>query len=188
MVDVIYCDFMRAFDTVPHKRLIRKLETYGVTGNLLNWIHSFLTGRKQRVCVGGTFSMWTVEFPKVRSWDPFCLFYSSMTFRKQFKITRTYIFLRMIQKYSEPYIMMMIVKNYRKIWTPSTPGQMIPSWTHASLPTSKCTKPIPHRTLKTSSYIYFIRKRYGCHLRWTPNFWAAPKRKDKQGQLNSRNH
>ena len=59
MVDVIYCDFMRAFDTVPHKRLIHKLETYGVTGNLLNWIHSFLTGRKQRVCVGGTFSMWT---------------------------------------------------------------------------------------------------------------------------------
>ena len=59
MVDVIYCDFMRAFDTVPHRRLIRKLETYGVTGNLLNWIHSFLTGRKQRVCVGGTFSMWT---------------------------------------------------------------------------------------------------------------------------------
>ena len=57
MVDVIYCDFMRAFDTVPHKRLIRKLETYGVTGNLLTWIHSFLTGRKQRVCVGGTFSM-----------------------------------------------------------------------------------------------------------------------------------
>ena len=56
---VIYCDFMRAFDTVPHRRLIRKLETYGVTGNLLNWIHSFLTGRKQRVCVGDTFSMCT---------------------------------------------------------------------------------------------------------------------------------
>ena len=57
-MDVIYCDSMRAFDTVPHRRLIYKLETYGETDNLLNWIHSFLTGRKHRVCVGGTFSMW----------------------------------------------------------------------------------------------------------------------------------
>ena len=85
--------------------------------------------------------MWSVEFPKVRSWDPFCLFYSSMTFRKQFKITRTYIFLQMIQKYSEPYIMMMIVKNYRKIWTPSTPGQMIPSWNFIHKNVNTCESP-----------------------------------------------
>jgi hypothetical protein len=57
-VDMVYLDFAKAFDTVPHKRLIMKLEGYGVTGNLLEWIREFLEGRKQRVVVDGVFSGW----------------------------------------------------------------------------------------------------------------------------------
>jgi hypothetical protein len=56
MIDVIYCDFMKAFDKVPHKRLIKKLTAYGIEGNLLNWIQSFLTGRQQQVVINGIIS------------------------------------------------------------------------------------------------------------------------------------
>ena len=46
-------DFEKAFDTVPHRRLIGKLESYGVSGNILNWIKAFLSGRSQIVKVKG---------------------------------------------------------------------------------------------------------------------------------------
>ena len=48
-----------AVDTVPHERLLRKVEAYGIGGPLLGWIRSFLTGRKQRVRVGEDSSKWT---------------------------------------------------------------------------------------------------------------------------------
>jgi hypothetical protein len=53
VVDTIYFDFKKAFDMVPHKRLIAKLESYGVKGKLLKWIEEFLTGRQQCVIVNG---------------------------------------------------------------------------------------------------------------------------------------
>ena len=52
-VDAIYLDFRKAFDTVPHKRLINKLYGYGVRGHLLQWIKEFLTDRQQYVSVNG---------------------------------------------------------------------------------------------------------------------------------------
>ena len=57
--DVIYMDFMKAFDKVPHERLLRKIEAYGIGGPQLGWIRSFLTGRKQRVRVDEDSSKWT---------------------------------------------------------------------------------------------------------------------------------
>jgi len=59
-VDAVYLDFAKAFDTVPHMRLMTKLERYGVSGKLLEWIRQFLIGRKQRVGVAGSFSEWTM--------------------------------------------------------------------------------------------------------------------------------
>ena len=43
-VDVIYFDFMKAFDTVPHHRLLTKLKAHGIQGETLNWIKAFLIG------------------------------------------------------------------------------------------------------------------------------------------------
>lgn len=57
-VDVIYMDFQKAFDKVPHQRLLHKLAGYGITGNILKWIESFLLGRKQRVHIKGVYSDW----------------------------------------------------------------------------------------------------------------------------------
>ena len=53
-VDAIYMDFKKAFDTVPHKRLLLKLDAIGIKGNTQNWIRKFLEGRNQRVVVNGT--------------------------------------------------------------------------------------------------------------------------------------
>ena len=58
-VDVAYLDFRRAFDSVPHLRLLQKLHDMGVRGLLLEWLRLFLTGRKQRVVVNGSVSDWT---------------------------------------------------------------------------------------------------------------------------------
>ena len=57
--DVIYLDFSKAFDTVPHKRLIKKLEAYGIVNKTLNWIKAFLINREQRVTLGDSISEWS---------------------------------------------------------------------------------------------------------------------------------
>jgi len=57
-VDVIYLDFAKAFDKVPHRRLVMKLASHGIRGNVLRWIEEWLKGRKQRVCCNGAFSDW----------------------------------------------------------------------------------------------------------------------------------
>ena len=56
IVDTIYLDFQKAFDTVPHRRLMGKLQSYGVKGRILMWTKSFLTGRIQVVKVNGSVS------------------------------------------------------------------------------------------------------------------------------------
>ena len=53
VIDSIYLDFAKAFDTVPHTRLMIKLESFGISGEVLAWIKSFLTGRTQIVKVNG---------------------------------------------------------------------------------------------------------------------------------------
>ena len=50
-VDVILLDLAKAFDTVPHTRLVHRLRSYGINGQLLRWIESFLMNRSQQVTV-----------------------------------------------------------------------------------------------------------------------------------------
>ena len=54
--DVIYLDFCKAFDSVPHLRLLNKLQAYGISGKLLTWIKCFLNNRRQRVRINGSYS------------------------------------------------------------------------------------------------------------------------------------
>ena len=55
---MILLDFAKAFDTVPHKRLLLKISKYGIKGQVLDWIKSFLSKRRQRVILGDSKSDW----------------------------------------------------------------------------------------------------------------------------------
>ena len=57
-VDAIYFDFQKAFDSVPHRRLLKKVEACGISDPLLQWIDSFLTNRYQRVVLRNAESPW----------------------------------------------------------------------------------------------------------------------------------
>ena len=58
-VDAFYLDFSKAFDRVPHQRLLSKLKAHGITGPILTWIKSWLSGRKQKVVLNGSSSGWS---------------------------------------------------------------------------------------------------------------------------------
>ena len=57
-VDVVYLDFAKAFDKVPKLRLLEKIRSMSITGNILGWIENWLTDRRQRVKVGNSLSEW----------------------------------------------------------------------------------------------------------------------------------
>lgn len=65
-VDVIYLDFQKAFDKVPHKRLLLKLKSLGIVGEIYGWIEDWLKEREQRVVYLGSHSEWI----KVKSGVP----------------------------------------------------------------------------------------------------------------------
>ena len=55
-VDGAYTDLSKAFDTISHKKLLLKLQAYGIQGSLLKWIESFLSDRSQSVVINSTLS------------------------------------------------------------------------------------------------------------------------------------
>ncbi|CAM5121275.1 unnamed protein product [Eretmochelys imbricata] len=57
-VDLIYLDFSKVFDTVPHGELLVKLEKMGINTKIERWIRNWLTGRLQRVQLKGELSGW----------------------------------------------------------------------------------------------------------------------------------
>ena len=57
-VDIVYLDFAKAFDKVPHRRLIMKCQGLGISGKVLAWIAEWLKDRKQRVVLNGKASGW----------------------------------------------------------------------------------------------------------------------------------
>ena len=57
-VDIIYLDFQKAFDKVPHDILMEKVREAGIIGKLADWIENWLDGRSQRVGVNGEYSDW----------------------------------------------------------------------------------------------------------------------------------
>ena len=56
--ECIYTDFRKAFDTVPHRRLMKKIKAYGIASNICQWIENWITGRKQKILTNGVESEW----------------------------------------------------------------------------------------------------------------------------------
>ena len=57
-VDIVFLDFRKAFNTVSHPVLIKKLGDCGVDTHTVKWVTNWLEGRTQRVVVDGSFSTW----------------------------------------------------------------------------------------------------------------------------------
>ena len=57
-MDVVYLDFQKAFDKVPHQRLLLKLKAHGIGNDVINWIEKWLTNRRQRAKVDGQILNW----------------------------------------------------------------------------------------------------------------------------------
>ncbi|KAF7241621.1 NAD(P) transhydrogenase, mitochondrial [Varanus komodoensis] len=57
-VDVVYLDFSKAFDKVPHDILVEKLRSFGIHQSTGRWIRAWLTDRKQKVTISGESSGW----------------------------------------------------------------------------------------------------------------------------------
>jgi len=53
-LDVIYLDYRKAFDSVPHRRLLEKLKTFGINGKLLQWLE-FSHVKNNEDCTEGNF-------------------------------------------------------------------------------------------------------------------------------------
>ena len=107
-VDVVYLDFQKAFDKVPHQRLILKLKAHGIGNDVINWIEKWLTHRRQRVILDGEISNWK----SVLSGVPQGSVLGPMLF---LIYIAKYSNLQMTQKYSERLQMIQINKVYRLI-------------------------------------------------------------------------
>ncbi|XP_028413970.1 uncharacterized protein LOC114536830 [Dendronephthya gigantea] len=69
--DVLFLDFAKAFDSVDHAILLKKIKSYGISGNMYKWFTDYLHGRTQRVVIDGVASDWshvTSGVPQVVSW------------------------------------------------------------------------------------------------------------------------
>ena len=72
-IECIYCDFKKAFDKIPYQRLLTKVESYGIKGEILGWIKAFLSNRTHQIIVNGESSQYknvTSGIPQGRVLNP----------------------------------------------------------------------------------------------------------------------
>ena len=60
-INSFFLDLKKAFDTINHNLLLKKLERYGIRGKCLMWFESYLTNRRQRVFLNNVSSDWEIS-------------------------------------------------------------------------------------------------------------------------------
>ena len=75
-IDIILIDFAKAFDTVPHQRLLTKLQRYGIQNNTYNWIKAWLSNHTQLLL----FDVVTSSYVSVTSGVPQGMVFSPLIF------------------------------------------------------------------------------------------------------------
>ena len=116
-MDVVYLDFQKAFDKVPHQRFLLKLKAHGIGNDVINWIEKWLTHRRQRVIVDGEISNWKSVLsgvPQGLVLGPI-LFLIYINDLEDDTYLVKYSNLLMTQKYSERLLTIQINKVYRMI-------------------------------------------------------------------------
>ena len=112
-VYVVYLDFQKGFDKVPHQILLLKLKAHGIGNDVINWIEKWLTHRKQRVIVDSEISNWKSVLsgvPQVSVLGLILFLYIKMIWSMI-----KYSNLQMTQTFSERLLMIQINKVYRMI-------------------------------------------------------------------------
>ena len=77
-VNMLYLDFSKAFNLVPHRRLLVKLRGLGIQGKVASWVEEWLGDRKQRVVLNGQASDWGDVVSSVVQGS--CLGHASLSF------------------------------------------------------------------------------------------------------------
>jgi len=65
MYYILYTDLEKEFDRVPHRRLLHKFKKYNIHPDLIDWLKSFLSDRKQRIKLNGVYSSWSSDLSGV---------------------------------------------------------------------------------------------------------------------------
>ena len=73
-IHAIIIDFSKAFELVPHDRLLMKLAASCVDSRVIVWVREFLVGRTQRVRVGGQLSEEVIVCRKGAFWAHYCFY------------------------------------------------------------------------------------------------------------------
>ena len=122
-VDVVYLDFQKGFDKVPHQRLLLKLKPHGIGNDVINWIEKWLTHKRQRVIVDGDISNWKsvlIRVPQGSVLGPILFIYIYIyIYINDLEDDLFSLFisnLQMTQQYSERLLMIQINKVYRMIY------------------------------------------------------------------------
>ena len=58
-ISAVFLDLQKAFESVPHKSLIEKLQQTGISHHIISWISDYLTSREQKVVVDGKSSQFS---------------------------------------------------------------------------------------------------------------------------------
>ena len=116
-IDILYLDFRKAFDQVPHHRLLLKLRSYGFVGNISKWIEDFLSDRTQKVIQ--LMLRYLAGSHKVVYWDQSYLQYISMTYHMAYPVLA-----KILQMIPKSLILQITIGSFNRIWNYYKHGQI----------------------------------------------------------------